>query len=117
MPQWIDIRTYVCYPPAQFLPLTDTMYNKVVKFNLDDGQLRLVGFLQTMQQLGVWRSSCWENGAPCVIMVLVLQRLMLPAGNWDFLMLLDTAMLANLGKSSIAPEIICCHLTTPSSSQ
>ncbi len=45
----------------------------------------------------VWRSSCKESGAQCVVMVLVMLRLMLPARNWDML-LGDLALLVNLGK-------------------
>ncbi len=47
----------------------------------------------------VWRSTCGESGAQCVMMVLVSLRLMLPAGNWDMCLLVVLAMLINLGKN------------------
>ncbi len=52
-----------------------------------------------MLKLVVWRSTCRESGAQCVLIILVLGRLMLPAGNWGIVMLLLKALLVFLGKN------------------
>ncbi len=63
--------------------------------------------------MGGWRSSCRESGAQCVAMVLELQRVMLPAGNWDILLLVALAILVNLGKKFIVSSIVKATVLSP----